>query len=137
MGLRIEEEPEHARAELEGLIAAVSDRDPFLRDHPPKVTWSGGQFAGGQLEPGHPLLDMVSDAHADATRTARPRERGAPYGSDLRLYQARDIPTLHYGPGDVRLAHGPHESVPISELLAVTRALVLSLLRSCGTDSES
>jgi acetylornithine deacetylase len=137
MGLRIEEEPAEARAELEGLIAAVSDRDEFLRDHRPKVTWSGGQFAGGHLQPGHPLLDMISDAHADATRTSRPRERGAPYGSDLRLYQARDIPTLHYGPGDVRLAHGPYESVPVSELLAVTRALVLTLLRSCGTDSAS
>jgi acetylornithine deacetylase len=132
IGLRIEEDPAHARAELEETIASVSRHDRTLRAHPPRITWSGGQFAGGRLPPGHPLLDTVSTAHADASRSTRPRERGAPYGSDLRLYQAEGIPTLHYGPGDVRLAHGPEESVPISELLAVTRALVLSLIRTCG-----
>jgi acetylornithine deacetylase len=132
MGLRIEEDPADARAELEEMIASVSRRDRTLRAHPPRVTWSGGQFAGGRLPAGHPLLDAVAGAHADATRSARPRERGAPYGSDLRLYQAKGIPTLHYGPGDVRLAHGPEESVPISEVIAVTRSLVLSLIRTCG-----
>ena len=42
------------------------------------------------------------------------------------------MPTLHYGPGDVRLAHGPDESVPVDELVTVTEALVLTLLRSCA-----
>jgi acetylornithine deacetylase len=130
MGVRVAEDPAHARAELEEIVRTVSENDPYLRDHPPRVTWSGGQFSGGCLPPGHPLRDLVGDAHADATLTTRPRERGAPYGSDLRLYQAAGIPTLHYGPGDVRLAHGPDESVRISELLAVTRTLVLGILRS-------
>ena len=61
------------------------------------------------------------------------RERGAPYGSDLRLYQGVGIPTLHYGPGDVRLAHGPEEAVDLDEVVRVTEALVLTALRSCGT----
>ena len=133
MGTRISEDPADARLELEQEIAEVSDNHPFLRDHPPRVIWSGGQFAGGQLDPGHPLRDLVSEACADATPLPRPRERAAPYGSDLRLYHAAGIPTLHYGPGDVRLAHGPDESVPIGEVLDVARTLVLSILRSCGT----
>ena len=37
------------------------------------------------------------------------------------------------GPGDVRLAHGPDESVEIDEVVRVTEALVLSALRACGT----
>jgi acetylornithine deacetylase len=41
------------------------------------------------------------------------------------------VPTLHYGPGDVRLAHGPDESVPVRELVAVTESLVLALVRAC------
>jgi len=133
MGIGIAEEPGAARAELEEHIASIAALDPFLLDHPPRVSWSGGQFAGGSLPPGHPLRETVSEAHADATASSRPRERGAPYGSDLRLYQAEDVPTLHYGPGDVRLAHGPDESVSIRELVTVTRVLVVSILRSCGT----
>ena len=56
-------------------------------------------------------------------------ERGAPYGSDLRLYAGAGIPTLHYGPGSPRQAHGPDESVPIEELLVTARVLELALSR--------
>lgn len=132
MGIRVTEDPSAARAELEQQVASVAAADPFLKDHPPRVSWSGGQFAGGCLSTDHPLREVVGDAHADATGTSRPLERGAPYGSDLRLYQAQGIPTLHYGPGEVRLAQGPNESVPIRELLTVTEVLVLSIIRSCG-----
>ena len=78
-------------------------------------SWVGGQFAGGALPSGHRLAELIGSAHADVTSSLRPTERGAPYGSDLRLYNGAGVPTLHYGPGDVRLAHGPNESVPIDQ----------------------
>jgi acetylornithine deacetylase len=133
LGLRIEEDPADARRQLEERIAEVSAQDPFLRDHPPVVRWSGGQFAGAHLPAGGPLRDLVQQAHTDVTGGPVLRERGAPYGSDLRLYAAEGVPTLHYGPGDVRLAHGPDEAVEIDEVVRVTEALVLSTLRACGT----
>jgi acetylornithine deacetylase len=133
MGVRIQEDPAQARLELEETVAKACAQHPFLQDVPVTVSWSGGQFAGGRLPAGHPLRHCVADAHADATRTERPRERGAPYGSDLRLYAGQGIPTLHYGPGDVRLAHGPNELVDVRELLDVTRALTLTILRQCGS----
>lgn len=132
MGLRIDEDPVGAREQLREVVHEVSARDPFLRDHPPVLTWSGGQFRGGQLAPGDSLRHLVGQAHADATAQPPPRERGAPYGSDLRLYAASGIPTLHYGPGDVRLAHGPNESVGIEEIVQVTQTLLLTILRVCG-----
>jgi acetylornithine deacetylase len=42
------------------------------------------------------------------------------------------VPTLHYGPGDVLLAHGPDESVAVEELVTVAEALTVTLLRTCG-----
>ena len=133
LGLRIDEDPAAARAELEYWIGVVAEGDPYLRDHPPVVTWSGGQFAGGKLPEGHGLRDVVAQAHADVTGGEVIRERGAPYGSDLRLYAGCGIPTLHYGPGDVRLAHGPDEAVEIDEVVRVAETLVLTALRSWGT----
>ena len=56
-----------------------------------------------------------------------------PYGSDLRLYADAGIPTLHYGPGDLRLAHGPEGAVEVAEVIRVVEALVLTALRTCGT----
>jgi acetylornithine deacetylase len=137
LGLRIDEEPDAARAELEYWIGVVAEGDPYLRDHPPVVTWSGGQFAGGKLPEGHGLRDVVAQAHADVTGGPAPRERGAPYGSDLRLYAGAGIPTLHYGPGDVRLAHGPDEAVEIDEVVRVVETLVLTALRTCGVMSSA
>ena len=58
------------------------------------------------------------------------RVRGAPYGSDLRLYAEAGLPTLHLGPGDVQHAHSPREQVRLSEVGDVARALVLVLLRA-------
>jgi acetylornithine deacetylase len=61
-----------------------------------------------------------------------PGVAAAPYGSDLRLYAAAGIPTLQYGPGDVRLAHSTRESVALDEVVTVARALaVLAVRRLC------
>ncbi|MER5322679.1 ArgE/DapE family deacylase [Streptosporangium roseum] len=129
LGVRLDEDPAEARLALEGAIAEIGH--PWLRAHPPAVTWPGGQFASGRLPAGHELLDQVAAAVADVTG-ARPAESAAPYGSDLRLYVAGGIPALHYGPGDVRLAHAPREQVDLRELRDVTRALALLVLRRCG-----
>ena len=128
-GLRIEEDPAAARSELEAAVAEAAASEPFLRDHPPRVCWPGGVFRGGRLPPGHPLRAVVADAHAAVTGRDIGPERGAPYGSDLRLYAAAGISTLHYGPGSPRQAHGPDESLPIEELMAAARVLELALRR--------
>ena len=47
MGVRLGEEPELARAAFEDAVAAAAAADPWLRDHTPRVTWPGGQFASG------------------------------------------------------------------------------------------
>jgi acetylornithine deacetylase len=133
LGVRLGEEPAAARADFERRIAEACAADPWLRDHPAVVTWPGGQFASGRLPAGHPLRDAVRGAYADATGRARPGERGAPYGSDLRLYAAAGIPTLQFGPGDIAVAHGPRERVSVRETVDVARTLVLAALRGVGT----
>ncbi|MEV0820055.1 ArgE/DapE family deacylase [Nonomuraea rubra] len=129
LGVRLDEDPAAARAAFEGALAEVAD--PWLRANPPVVTWPGGQFASGRLPAGHELLDQVNRAVEDTTG-ARPAQTAAPYGSDLRLYTAGGIPTLHYGPGDVRFAHAPREQVELRELREVTRALALLAVRRCA-----
>ncbi|MGW1258938.1 ArgE/DapE family deacylase [Streptomyces sp. NPDC002513] len=133
LGVRLGEDPAEAVAAFENWVAEACADDPWLRDHPARVTWPGGRFASGRLPAGHPLAELVRDAHGDAVGGPRVRERGAPYGSDLRLYAAAGIPTLQFGPGDVRLAHSPREHVSVPEIVAVARTLVLAVLRTVGT----
>ncbi|WP_432058252.1 ArgE/DapE family deacylase [Streptomyces sp. bgisy022] len=133
LGVRIDEDPADARADLERRVAEACAADPWLREHPATVTWPGGQFAGGRLPEGHALADTVADAHADATGGPRPRRRGAAYGSDLRLYAGAGIPTLQYGPGDIAVAHSEREHVSLRETVRVARTLALTVLRTVGT----
>ncbi|MGY1722979.1 ArgE/DapE family deacylase [Blastococcus sp. SYSU DS0533] len=130
-GVRVGEPVEVARAALESRLAEVSAGHPWLADHPVRLTWVGGAFASGQLPVGSPLLPAVRAAVVDAGGPL-PAERALPAGTDLRLYAAAGIPTLHYGPGDLHLAHGPQERVPVAELVTAARALALLALRTCG-----
>lgn len=132
-GVAPDEELDVARAQLEDVIAAVADADPWLREHAPSVEWVGGQFHPAVIANDHPLVGLVSAAHADIHGSPPPL-RGAPYGSDMgKLVPVGGIPTVIYGPGDVRVAHRPDEFVPIDDLLACTRVLVLTALRFCGS----
>ncbi|WP_405673172.1 ArgE/DapE family deacylase [Streptomyces canus] len=133
LGARLGEDPAAAREEFEECVARVCGLDPWLREHPVVVSWPGGQFASGRLPAGHPLPDAVRAAHADAVGGPALPERGAPYGSDLRLYAGAGIPALQYGPGDIGVAHSAREHVAVREVVDVARVLAVTVLRTVGT----
>ena len=120
-----------AREAFETAVARACAADDWLAEHPAVVEWSGGAFASGRLPEGHRLLAEVADAVEDLG-AARPLARGAPYGSDLRQYAAAGVPTLQYGPGDVRHAHAVDEHVRIADVLHCTRVYALLALRRCA-----
>ena len=130
-GVRLGEPVETAKEAFEARLATLCAGHPWLVEHPVRLSWTGGAFASGELPTGHPLLPAVRQAVTDAGG-GLPPERAIAAGSDLRQYAAAGVPTLHYGPGDLNLAHGPGERVPISELVTATRAFVLLALRTCG-----
>jgi acetylornithine deacetylase len=124
LGVRLGESVADARTDFEQAVALACAEDPWLCANPVTVQWWGGQFAPGQVEVDAPVSRMVSAAHA-AVHGQAPAVHGVPYGSDQRLLTGLGgIPTVIYGPGDVRQAHAPDESVPVSELVSVTRTLV-------------
>ena len=109
MGVLLGENPADARAAFEERVAAACEKDAWLRDNPAIVTWPGGQFASGSIDAQHSFIDEVSASISDLTGGV-PERAAAPYGSDLRLYSGiGGIPTLHFGPGDVRFAHAVAE----------------------------
>jgi acetylornithine deacetylase len=126
------EDLDAARSEFEEAVAAAAAEHAWLRDHPPTVEWWGGQFY-----PGRTPTDaaVVTDVLAAVTQVTgrQPLVRGMPYGCDLGLTtNVGHIPTVVFGPGDVRDAHRPDEFVPIADLVTVARTIALTALRFCG-----
>lgn len=119
-----------ARRVFEQAVSGLAGRDPWLAEHPVRVSWPGGAFAPGALPEGDALLAETVGAVTGAGSPA-PRVEGAPYGSDLRHYAAHGVPTLQYGPGELRQAHAVDESVPVAELVSCARAYALLVLRRC------
>ncbi|WBQ07199.1 ArgE/DapE family deacylase [Kribbella sp. CA-293567] len=131
-GVRLGEPVAEARHAFEQALATACAADNWLRDHPVKVTWPGGIFASGVLPEGDPLLDDTLRAATAAGASGAPEVKGGPYGSDLRLYAAAGIPTLQYGPGDVRYAHAVDEHVSLAEVLHCARTYALLAVRRCS-----
>ena len=130
-GVRLGEPVSAAQAAFAERLADICSADAWLAEHPVRLSWTGGAFASGQLPAGHSLLSAVRAAVADGGGGI-PEERALAAGSDLRQYVAAGIPTLHYGPGDLHLAHGPLERVPVAEVVTAARAFALLTLRTCG-----
>ncbi len=131
-GIAVGEDPAAARRALEQAVARAAAADPWLRDHSPRVEWWGGRFDPAVTDPGDPLVGAVRGAMRDVSGAAAPIE-GVTYGSDLRLLvNVGGIPTVLFGPGDVRVAHMADEYVPLDQLRVAAEALVVAAVRFCG-----
>ncbi|SEP09542.1 ArgE/DapE family deacylase [Trujillonella endophytica] len=130
-GVRLGEPVEVAKRAFDERVAAFCAGSPWLAAHPVEVAWTGGAFASGELPPGSALLPQMHAALAGAGAAPAP-ERAVAAGTDLRLYAAAGIPTLHFGPGDLDLGHGPAERVPLAEVVTAARAFALLTLHRCG-----
>lgn len=132
-GIGIGEDSQQARRELEDAIARVAAADPWMSSHPPLVEWWGGTFEPAETDIHHPIVSTLAGAHGDLGGTVN--YEGMPYGADMRLFVLHGgMPTVMYGPGDVRLAHKPDEYVPVNELIHVARTLAVTALRFIGYD---
>jgi acetylornithine deacetylase len=122
-GVRLGQTPAEAEVDLRACIAEACAGDPFLRDHPAEVEITGARFGSARVPADHHLPVSLTAAVRDVTGR-EPSLVGVPYGCDMRLFiGVGDTPCVVFGPGDVRLAHGPDENVPLAEVEACAAVL--------------
>jgi acetylornithine deacetylase len=126
------ESAEEARRLLAETVQAVVERDPWLRQNPPRLEWFEGQFESAQTVVDHPLICTLAAQHR-RVHAAEPTIRGVPYGSDMRLFiNDGHMPAVHYGPGDVRLAHAVDEHVELADVVVAAKTIALMIVEWCG-----
>jgi len=135
-GVRLSQTPEAAADELRACIRAACADDPFLAANPATVEITGARFGSARLAADHALpAGLIATARAVTGR--RPKALGVPYGADMRLFlNVGDTPCVIFGPGDVRLAHGADESVPLAEVEACARVLAAWVADELGAGAR-
>lgn len=127
------EDADEACRTLEAAVAEAAREDPFLREHPPVLDWWGGRYRAARTDPDHRLVRLLSGAYREIAGREVSLE-GMTYGSDMGLLAGVGrTTTVLFGPGDIRRAHRPDESVAVADVELVARSLALLLLRFCGT----
>ncbi len=120
------------KTELAAEIERMADADPWLRNHPPKVTWLDGQFAPAGVPADSPLVEALCEAWK-ATSSTPARIEAVTYGADMRHFVITGgVPCVMFGAGDVRLAHAPDESIPLEDLLTAITTTALLIANWCG-----
>jgi acetylornithine deacetylase len=128
-GIAPGERADEARLEFERAVTAASQQHVYLRDHPPAVEWWGGQFMPARTAADAAIVRQATAVIADVTGQP-PAIEAMTYGADMRLLvNEGGIPSVLFGPGNVRKAHQPDESVPIEDLLVVARTIALLAMR--------
>jgi acetylornithine deacetylase len=69
----------------------------------------GGKFEAARTDIGHPFAQLVGDVAGGGFA-------GVPWGADMRLWTARDIPTVMCGTRGIELAHAVDERVSIEDV---------------------
>ena len=131
-GLVPGEEMETFKTELAAAIAKMADADPWLRMHPPEVTWLNGQFAPAGIPVDSSLVETLRQAW-QTTNSTSTRIEAVTYGADMRHFvNTGGVPCVMFGAGDVRLAHAPNESMPIDDLLTAIKTTAVFIANWCG-----
>ena len=132
VGLIPGEELDASKSMVLDRITEAAKKDPWLRDHPPKVEWPGGQSAPAEVPEDAPICQAISRAHERVTGK-QPGVEGSAYGADMRIFvRLAGMPCLMYGAGDIGWAHCPDEHVSITDLLTATETIACLLVDWCG-----
>ncbi len=134
-GIFLNQSLQEARKSFEDKIIELSLKDPWLKEHPPKIEWFEAAWEPASIDPQHPLVLKLA-ASFRSTLGRQPLLEGAPYGSDMRLLcNYGNIPTVIFGPGDVRKAHFTDEFVPIKDYLDTITVLADFIYNWCNAEN--
>lgn len=131
MGLMPQEDLARVQKEFRAFIREVSGRDPWLRDHPPKVRFEGLIAEGAEIPRDHPIVTTVGNCFQEVTGR-EPVYTGRMGAADTRyLIRHGATPSVIFGPGVTAQMHATNESIPLENLIIATKTLALTIHDWC------
>ncbi|WP_336885131.1 acetylornithine deacetylase [Caldalkalibacillus salinus] len=129
-----DESHQQVAQEVEDYIRQVAAADPWLREHPPTFEWGGTSMIEdkGEIFPSldidieHPGVQSLMSAHQSVVGEA-PKVGMSTSVTDGGWLGEAGIPTVIYGPGEMREAHSVNESLSIAQLIHFTKVMVQTI----------
>jgi acetylornithine deacetylase len=115
---------------IESTVEEISRRDPWLRDHPPRIEWVGWQDDPWYQDPEHPFVQTLKKA-AEEVLGREVEFIGRAGGLDTRFSKHFNMAAACTGPRAGGI-HGIDEYVEIPSIIQVTQILAMTTLQWCG-----
>jgi acetylornithine deacetylase len=120
------------KEQLQKWILDASERDPWLKEHPPKVDFLY-DLPPSSTSVDHPLVSTIKNIHADLFGGEPAKVTGFQAWSDMYHLNSSKIPAVMCGPGDVDAsAHQIDEYVQVQELIDATKLLCGVIIAWCN-----
>ncbi len=126
------EKREKVLNQLREFLKELFKKDSWLRENPPNIKMIGSWLDPCEIPYNHPLVKIMGPNVKKITKK-EPVIRGMEGSCDLsRFVICGKIPTLIFGPGDVKKAHSVNEFVEIEEIVKATKIIALSIVEWCN-----
>lgn len=122
---------EEIKEEVAECIRRVCQADPWLEKHPAKLEWYLSVMPHS-IDIDHPLIGVAAKACDEVL--GKHMISGLPSGADARHLQNNgNIPTILFGPGNMKNAHSINEYVDVDEFLEAIQILARIIMEWTNT----
>jgi acetylornithine deacetylase len=114
------------KTEIKEHIAATCRLDPWLREHPPEISWPLF-WPSYNLPTDAPICTALAKGYEEALKE-KAKFHGFCGNSDASFYNLAGIPAVSIGPGNLIVAHGPDEYVEIDEVVDAAKVYAMTII---------
>ncbi len=128
------EDHDAAKQSLVDQVARAAATDPWMKDHPPEVRFTGYNAYAAAVDANHPIVKTVARSFKDVTGR-EPEISGRQGAADTRFLNGfAKIPTVIFGPGPTTQMHANNEWVAVDDVIDATKTLAFSIYDWCGAE---
>ncbi|MBY8984659.1 MAG: ArgE/DapE family deacylase [Candidatus Lokiarchaeota archaeon] len=120
--------------QIEEAIKNISHKDPWLKEHPPKIEWFGWKASPHEQNPEHPFVRLL-EKNIKKIAGIEPNYYGGTAGLDARFFVHHDTPAVTFGPFAENI-HSVDERVSISSTLKTTEIILSTIMDWCEVEKN-
>ena len=137
IGVGPEEDMKEVKAQLADCLKRVSSDDEWLKEHPVRLEFFGGQWVPNAVDRDHPFARLMEESFEQIYGNPIKVE-ASPWGTDGGILgKAGNIPTLVIGPGETKVAHYPNEFIELNEVVQASKLFAMIIMKWCGVAEKS